>query len=213
MLAALMVAVALLAEVPEAGRRVQAQYKRMCGRIVEIGCKGTAGPMTFNVGMERNREFKAMIPAASRQAFGARAQDRYEDRTVCFVVRNVKDGIVVLESPSDIEVTSERLLPPVPAEVYNPCEYDGIESPIIEKDVKPQYPPDALKERIQGKVGMRLVVNADGTTGDVVVVQKLFDSLDAAAVASVKRWRFKPGTYQGRAVPVVAYAQIEFWVQ
>jgi TonB family protein len=86
--------------------------------------------------------------------------------------------------------------------VYKPG--DGVSLPQVTRRVQPDYTPEALANRIEGKVGLETVVLADGTVGDVKVTESL-DSiygLDANAVKAMKLWEFKPGMKDSKPVAV-----------
>jgi protein TonB len=89
---------------------------------------------------------------------------------------------------------------------------DGVTSPVVVKEVKPDYTPDARKARIEGMVVLDVVVLEDGTVGDVKVTQSLDQQygLDEQAVKAVKQWRFRPGTKDGKPVPVIVFVEISF---
>jgi TonB family protein len=94
--------------------------------------------------------------------------------------------------------------------VYSPG--NGVSLPQVTRQVKAEYTPEAMQNRIEGKVGLETVVLADGTVGEVTVKESL-DSiygLDKNAVASMKQWEFKPGMKDGRAVAVRIHVQINF---
>ena len=97
-----------------------------------------------------------------------------------------------------------------PSGVARPGE--GVTAPQIEKEVKPVYTESAKKERIQGSVGMDVVVLADGSVGDVNVTQSLDKKhgLDDEAVKAVRQWRFVPGKKDGKAVPVLVEIEMTF---
>jgi protein TonB len=66
---------------------------------------------------------------------------------------------------------------------------------------EPQYPESARQRREQGVVRVEVEVLADGTAGDVRVVESSgSNALDAAAVAGVRRWKFAPATVGGESV-------------
>lgn len=69
--------------------------------------------------------------------------------------------------------------------------------------VQPRYPRTALIQDEKGHVTVAFVINADGSTSQVHVLQseppRIFDS---AAVAAVRRWRFHPATRDGNPVAV-----------
>ena len=64
-----------------------------------------------------------------------------------------------------------------------------------------QYPAEAKKEGLQGKVVVSFVVQADGTISDVEAIQKVSDVLDAEAVRVVKAMpKWTPGRQNGESV-------------
>ena len=83
-------------------------------------------------------------------------------------------------------------------------------TPVLIKDVKAAYTPEAMRKKQQGRVGLALTVKPDGTVGKVRVTQHLSPELDAEAVKAVKQWRFKPGTKNGKPVPVETDAEMTF---
>ena len=74
----------------------------------------------------------------------------------------------------------------------------------------PEYPVDAMLDRIQGDVLIEATIDREGEVHDVRVVHGLRDDLDAAAVAAVSKWRFRPGTLAGRPVEVRYRLTVEF---
>lgn len=49
---------------------------------------------------------------------------------------------------------------------------------------------------------LMVIVGADGLPRDIRVTRSLGHGRDEEAIKAVKKWKFKPGTVQGRAVPV-----------
>jgi periplasmic protein TonB len=65
------------------------------------------------------------------------------------------------------------------------------------------YPYEAQKNNIQGKVILKFVVNADGSVDRIEVIRSIDPALDTEAVRVVKTLpRFKPGKQGGVPVPV-----------
>ena len=65
------------------------------------------------------------------------------------------------------------------------------------------YPPEAAKNNVKGKVVVRFVVKKDGSIGEVKVVHSLEKDLDKEAVRVVKSLpKFTPGRHDGQAVSV-----------
>ena len=91
----------------------------------------------------------------------------------------------------------------------------SVKSPEVVKEVKPQYTTEARRAKIQGTVELEAIVQTDGTVGEVRVVRSLDRELglDEAAVKAVKGWRFKPGTKDGAAVPVLVAIEMSFVVK
>jgi TonB family protein len=88
----------------------------------------------------------------------------------------------------------------------------GIDNPVLIREVKPLYTPDALRAKIQGVVLLEAVVQPDGTVGDVQVVRSLDPvfGLDQEALKAARQWRFIPGKRQGLPVPVLVTIELTF---
>lgn len=77
-----------------------------------------------------------------------------------------------------------------------------------------EYPADALKDSIQGKVYVTFVVKADGSIGDSKVARGVHPSLDKEAVRVVYALpKWKPGKQGGNAVDVSYTVPIQFALQ
>ena len=94
--------------------------------------------------------------------------------------------------------------------VYRPG--NGVVSPVLVFDPRPNYTSDAMRAKIQGIVTMEAVVMPDGTVGAVQIVRSLDQTfgLDQEAIRTVKRWRFRPGTRFGQPVPVLVEIEMTF---
>jgi TonB family protein len=91
---------------------------------------------------------------------------------------------------------------------------NGVTSPQLIKEVKPNYTGDAMRAKLQGVVEMEAVVLADGTVdpGRIKITRSLDSTfgLDQQAIIAVKQWRFRPGTYKGQPVPVLVNVELTF---
>jgi len=89
---------------------------------------------------------------------------------------------------------------------------NGVVAPKVRYDERPQYTGTALSAKIEGVVVVEVVVDEKGEVTDPIVVRSLDDrfGLDAAALEAAKKWRFQPGTYQGKPVPVVVTLDMAF---
>jgi protein TonB len=89
---------------------------------------------------------------------------------------------------------------------------NGVETPKLLREVKPQYTAQAMRAKIQGQVLLECVVNTDGSVSNVKVVRSLDSSfgLDQEAVKAARLWQFAPGTRLGQPVPVLVTIEIAF---
>ena len=81
----------------------------------------------------------------------------------------------------------------------------------METNRPPAYPELARQRGEQGRVLLRVNVSADGAPVDVAVMETSgHRSLDAAALAAIREWRFVPATQAGRPVPAEAEVPVRF---
>ena len=81
-------------------------------------------------------------------------------------------------------------------------------APVPLGPVEAIYPAAARAAGRSGVVGLELTVAADGSVADVKVTRPAGFGFDEAAVAAVKRMRFRPATHDGRPVAAtVAFEQ------
>lgn len=85
-----------------------------------------------------------------------------------------------------------------------------VTAPVVTQKVDPNYPADAIRDRIEGTVILYAVIHKDGTVGEVRVLHGVDARLDENACAALTRWRFMPGTKNGSAVDLEAVVQIPF---
>lgn len=83
------------------------------------------------------------------------------------------------------------------------------ELPVAIQKPGPVYPPEARKAGIQGTVMVQVLVGKDGIPGDVRIARSI-PELDAAALACVRNWRFKPAVSGGRQVPMWVAIPVKF---
>jgi len=86
---------------------------------------------------------------------------------------------------------------------------DAAEKPVPTKKVNAVYPQEAKDKHIEGDVELDVTVGTDGHVKDVAV-RKSIPELDAAAVAAIRQWEFKPGRAKGKPVDVVCTVTIAF---
>ncbi|HEU4402811.1 MAG TPA: energy transducer TonB [Candidatus Polarisedimenticolia bacterium] len=89
-----------------------------------------------------------------------------------------------------------------------------ITQPILipESRALPKYPDGARRAAMQGTVILLIVIQADGSVGQVEVLRSPDQrwGFDLAALEAVKQWRYRPGLMDGRPVAVQARVIMEF---
>ena len=89
---------------------------------------------------------------------------------------------------------------------------NGVSWPRLLQELKPNYPADAMRARIEGIVHLEIVVLADGSVGRVMLTRSLDArfGLDREAIEAVRRWRFDPARRLGTAVAVRVPVEVSF---
>lgn len=90
---------------------------------------------------------------------------------------------------------------------------NGVSSPVLVSEVKPIYPADAKREKVQGTVRLEGIVETTGGVTSITVKKSLDPRLDAAAVKALSQWRFKPGEKEGKPVRVWVPVEMSFTVR
>ena len=75
--------------------------------------------------------------------------------------------------------------------------------------VEPEYPAQALAQRLEGAVVLQAWVGKDGTVRDVKLLTGYF-LLGRAAFDAVKQWRFRPFTQNGRVLDFQTTIRLNF---
>ena len=84
----------------------------------------------------------------------------------------------------------------------------SLDDPCNEEPTKPvglvmpdiEYSAAARSEGIEGRLKLRITVAADGSVSDVQVLSSVEPAFDAAAVETVRQWRFTPAMRCGKPV-------------
>jgi len=85
-------------------------------------------------------------------------------------------------------------------------------APVATLKVDPAYPPELMRDRVEGTVVLYAVIHSDGHVDDVRVLSSVDSRLDHNAIRALSRWHFRPATKNGRAVALEAVVQIPFRV-
>ena len=86
-----------------------------------------------------------------------------------------------------------------------PARAAHMELPVVLKQPAPEWPAGA-DTSADALVPLTIVVGKDGTVQSAEVIQSAGPDLDAAAIAAVKQWTFKPATRDDK--PIVAKIRV-----
>jgi TonB family protein len=84
-------------------------------------------------------------------------------------------------------------LPPVPPA-------DAVTPPVLRERAEATYPPDALRDRIEGTVGVEVAVDDTGHVTDARVTASAGHGFDEAALEAVRKFVFEPARRNGVAI-------------
>lgn len=102
--------------------------------------------------------------------------------------------------------TSIKTLQPSVTVAVMPAE---ISLPATEEQVKPEYPADAQRQHLEGKVSMKVLVGIDGKVRDVIAIDG-DPQLAQAASEAIRNWNFRPQSDKGQPVEFEAQITITF---
>jgi TonB family protein len=85
-----------------------------------------------------------------------------------------------------------------------------LSAPAATRKVDPAYPLELMRQNVAGTVILYGVIRADGTVGNVRVLQSVDDRLDQFASQAIAKWQFQPAAKNGAAIDVEATFQIPF---
>jgi TonB family protein len=80
--------------------------------------------------------------------------------------------------------------------------------PLVKVD--PKYPPDLIREHVQGEVVLYAIIRKNGTIDSIRVMRSLDPRLDHDAATALAQWKFRPGTRAGVPVDIEAVVHIPF---
>ena len=141
----------------------------------------------------------AIVPFSIREAY---TQDE-GDHEVMGLAEDKKKPEPTSEQPT----TSPASVDADSSEIF---EYKEVEVKPHPLDLTtPVYPEKARKERIEGKVSLKLLVNVDGSVSDVSVLEGS-GIFHQAAIDAIFQSQFKPAEHNGKVVPVWMVMPIEF---
>lgn len=177
------------------------------GIAVRVQSLGAVSPSAVNVW--HRLDLHVTGPTMTVSIDGLEA-GRYEIEPFAgYVSFATRKGSIQLRSIHPRPVAAAALVPGSVPRVSDP----GVTSPRVVRDVRPDYTPEAMRNKVEGIVDMEAIVQPDGRVGAVRVIQTLDPGLDQQAIEAVRQWRFTPGLRDGKPVPVLVGIEVKFTIK
>ncbi len=101
-----------------------------------------------------------------------------------------------------------------PATVSAPAAYAAgqlDEQPTVSFAPRPQYPQEARRAKLEGRVIARITINSNGQVINAQILKGVHsDIFEKESLAAIKRWRFKPGKLNGKDVATIVEIPLVF---
>lgn len=78
------------------------------------------------------------------------------------------------------------------------------------QQTEPVYPPELKRNKIEGEVTVEFVVRPDGSTDRARITESTNPGFNENTLRAIRRWRFKPGEKDGKAVSTRVRIRIPF---
>ncbi len=86
----------------------------------------------------------------------------------------------------------------------------GVTAPVVLSKIDPEYSEEARKAKYQGTVLLYIEVDPNGRATNIKVLHSLGLGLDEKAIDAVRKWKFRPGSKDGRPITVAASIEVNF---
>ncbi|MGB0133965.1 energy transducer TonB [Dokdonella sp.] len=81
----------------------------------------------------------------------------------------------------------------------------------MRRERPPKYPPQAVRERMEGEVVLKVLVGLDGKPEEIILDRSSgYEELDRASIAAVKRWDFNVGMENGSPIRGYVLVPMQF---
>lgn len=86
----------------------------------------------------------------------------------------------------------------------------AVEPPVPVRTVAPEFPTEMRAQRVSGVVTVSIQIDEQGNVTDSAVEKSSNPAFDPAAVAAVRKWKFKPAKKDGAAVAIRVSIPVKF---
>jgi TonB family protein len=132
------------------------------------------------------------------------------DRTALLLLSLVSIGLLVVTPVGGADIPEDQ------TEATEDGASEGTQATpprvILKSQKAPLYPPAAEAARFEGRVYLELMVKADGSVGDVRVIECTHPRIgfEEASIKAVKQWRFEPANLDGELVDYAVQFNLNF---
>jgi len=85
-----------------------------------------------------------------------------------------------------------------------------VTAPVLIYKTEPEYSDEARRVKLQGVVVLWIEIDVHGVPQNITVRQGLGLGLEERAIDTVRQWRFRPATRNGRPIPSRAMVEVTF---
>jgi TonB family protein len=85
-----------------------------------------------------------------------------------------------------------------------------LSGPVPLQKMDPKYPPELIKQHVEGQVILYAIIGKDGAVRNIQLVHSIEPELDKDAMEALSHWKFRPGTRDGAPVELEAVIYIPF---
>ena len=122
------------------------------------------------------------------------------------VVRKQPREILIFPLQGDTASCLDAFDPKVPVEQIG----DGVTTPRVIHEAKPNYTPGTMQRQVQGRVVADVIVSERGCPAYASVKRGLDPELDLQALQAILQWKFEPALAGGAPVPVWVTIEVAF---
>lgn len=188
--------------------------------ITEPSTSGTAvtllARMAATIPLQERAREEVDRPAAHRM--GAAPVERVLEPPSAAKVQTIQGETTPVLATGEANIATANSVEPVAGAVFE----RGLGAPQSETAAastpaaylhtpEPDYPPSAREDEQQGLVVLRVLVSKEGRPVEIRIARTSgFRALDAAAIAGVKRWTFRPAKQGAQSIPSWMEVPIRF---
>jgi protein TonB len=139
----------------------------------------------------------AGIAAYAAPAAGPSTAKAAEPKKTTPAAKPANDAATAKEAPTDDVASAAGSIGAAAGQPAGPVRLGSGGTLVLLKKVPPIYPSIMQSARMQGTVVLDAIIHADGTIGDITVLQSTNEAFSRAAIEAVKKWRYTPLPYEG----------------